>query len=258
MPRTKQTSREVAYRKNNILGTRLSTAREKIGMSQIDLTLHLQEYLDQPEPLSVLAISSYENGSRLPHITTLVGISKILGVTVDYLVGADSIMYRPTQISYSIEDEPEKIPVPEFDILIKKPAYSTYDGYPVYVKSKSASDLISDRWGILDYANNQILFKENAIPLHPDMKLYRMKPLNASYIDYTTSKPLNMHRLLNEKVMWIEPFSLDSLAMEKYRGYYRHNEDHSMLISITNGLTLPYTGLGISYNAFPASLPDCK
>lgn len=256
MPRTKQTSREVAYKKNNILGTRLRMAREAVGMSQVELTLHLQEYLDQPEPLTILAISAYENGSRLPHITSIVGMSKILGVTVDYLVGADRVMYKPKPIDYSTEGETENIPVPEFDLLIRKQTYESYNGYPVFVKS--STELVSERWGILDYDKKQIIFKENVLPLHPDMKLYRMKPLNASYIDYTTSKPLNMHRLLNEKVMWVEPFALDSLAIEKYKGYYRHNEDHSMLINITNGLTLPYTGLGISYNAFPASLSDCK
>ncbi len=256
MPRTKQTSREVAYRKNNILGTRLRMARIDAGMSQIDLTLHLQEYLDQPEPLSNLAISSYENGSRLPHITSLVGISKILGVTVDYLVGADSVKFKPSPISYDENEEKNKPPVPEFDLLIKKQSYENYDGYPVFVKS--STDLIVDRWGILDYHNNQIVFKEKNIPITTDMKLYRHKPLNASYIDYTTSRPLNMHRLFSEKLLWVEPFSIDDLAVEKYKGYYRHNEDHSMLMNITNGLTLPYTGLGVSYNAYPASLPDKK
>lgn len=256
MPRSKQSSREVAYRKNNILGTRLRMARIDANMSQEELTYHLQEYLDQPEPLSVLAISAYENGTRLPHITTIVGFSKILDVSVDYLVGADSVKYRKKPIKFSNEENDENEPIPEFDLLIRRQNYEVYDGYPVFVKS--SSELISDRWGILDYNNKQIVFKEKKIPLHTDMKLYRMKPLNASYIDYTTSKPLNMHRLLSEKIMWVIPFAVDDLAVEKYKGYYRHNEEHSMLINITNGLTLPYTGLGISYNAFPASLADCK
>ena len=58
---------------------RLSGIRTARGLNQQDLASKLN--------ISQSAIANYESGEREPNLDTLVSISKVLNVSIDYLLG---------------------------------------------------------------------------------------------------------------------------------------------------------------------------
>ncbi len=79
--------------------SRLKTLRTKKHLSQKTLGKMLG--------LSDKTISAYENGRNTPDFQTLVKISKIFAVSVDYLIGASDSEKSPTTFKeYSLKDIP--------------------------------------------------------------------------------------------------------------------------------------------------------
>jgi repressor LexA len=79
--------------------SRLKTLRIKKGLSQKTLGKMLG--------LSDKTISAYENGRNTPDFQILVKISKIFGVSVDYLIGATDSEESPTTFKeYPLKDIP--------------------------------------------------------------------------------------------------------------------------------------------------------
>ena len=67
-----------------IVGTRLRDSRKKLGFTQ--------ESLGKELGLSKSAISLYEHEKRNPNLETVIEIMYLLGVSADYLLGADEIV----------------------------------------------------------------------------------------------------------------------------------------------------------------------
>ncbi|MBE6946682.1 MAG: helix-turn-helix transcriptional regulator [Ruminococcaceae bacterium] len=61
-----------------MLGKRIASLRQSYGMSQAELARLLH--------ISPSAVGMYEQGRREPAVTTLVALSKVFEVSVDYLV----------------------------------------------------------------------------------------------------------------------------------------------------------------------------
>ena len=68
-----------------MLGTRIASLRQGRGMSQADLAKKLH--------ISPSAVGMYEQGRREPSVDTLIALSQIFGVSLDYLLSGqpDSI-----------------------------------------------------------------------------------------------------------------------------------------------------------------------
>ena len=64
-----------------MLGQRLKLARKKAGLSMRELAQRMSP------PISAQAISKYETGKMLPSSSTLVGLGRALGVSLDFLMG---------------------------------------------------------------------------------------------------------------------------------------------------------------------------
>ena len=62
--------------------SRIAEQRKKLGLSQEELAIRLK--------ISPKSISKYERGDRRPSYETLLGMSTIFGVSVDYLLGNDT------------------------------------------------------------------------------------------------------------------------------------------------------------------------
>ena len=60
MAKPKYADNEIAFKKSNILGTRIRILRADNGWSQEELANKLGETLDLEEPMKALTISSYE------------------------------------------------------------------------------------------------------------------------------------------------------------------------------------------------------
>lgn len=86
-----------------IVGSRLREAREKHNFTQ--------EYLGEMLGLSKSAISLYEHEKRNPTIENIIELMYVLGVSADYLLGADVIV--------EIKDEED----PKYRTLTKEEIY---------------------------------------------------------------------------------------------------------------------------------------
>lgn len=69
--------------KYNILGSRIKSRRQALGLSQSDLSRQLN--------CTQAALSQYENGNREPGLNDLVNIAHCLNTTTDYLLGLTGI-----------------------------------------------------------------------------------------------------------------------------------------------------------------------
>ena len=72
---------------------RLQAIRDDKGFTQ----KHLGEVLN----ISVSTISHYENGTREPNIEILIQMAKVLGVSVDYLIGSTNVNILPEEMNRS-------------------------------------------------------------------------------------------------------------------------------------------------------------
>lgn len=79
---------------SNILGMRIKSLREYIGLSQLELAKHLN--------VSNTTLSQYESGQRIPSDDIKIKIATFFNVSVDYLLG---------RVDKKIKVEPDSPPL---------------------------------------------------------------------------------------------------------------------------------------------------
>lgn len=81
-----------------MLSKRIAHLRKKAGMSQSQLAFALK--------VSPSTIGMYEQGRRIPDLTTLISISQLFGVPLDYLVSEEeSEQYSPVELNFSLHHD---------------------------------------------------------------------------------------------------------------------------------------------------------
>lgn len=73
----------MAYERNLTVMNRIAELRKEKGLNQVGLGLKLN--------VSQKMISSYERGTHQPSIDTLIQMSKLFNVSVDYIIGNSDI-----------------------------------------------------------------------------------------------------------------------------------------------------------------------
>ncbi len=80
----------MAARDTNTFAWRLRTTRDRAGMSQYEMCDRIKKIIQQKEPtfdLSYPAYNKYETGdTATPRLDVTAAISKVLGVSLDYLI----------------------------------------------------------------------------------------------------------------------------------------------------------------------------
>ena len=212
-------------------------------LSQKDLAREMTVMLDISKPVSPVTISSYELGSKAPKLEALVFFATFFGVSVDYLLCLED------KVSYSTIERKDDSPIVEPNTLIKPQRWKEYHNMPVYIVFADVRN--QNRWGVLDYNKRRIVTTEQIVPLTTELTLYCYPPVDSYYKDVSGQQPLDMTQLMNtSEQVWIEMLNSDPYVKGKYNGWYVHNRDKSMLINMGTGLVLPYTGCGISFNAY--------
>lgn len=236
----------MALTNNGIIGKRISMMRRERNINQQTLANELREFTNGTWEVTAINISSYETGNRNPTLENLIVLARYFNTTVDYMVGLTDDPYTSGE---AVEKATNKDYSPlKPDTLIPYNCYSKYHEQPVFVVCPDTE--LHNRWALLDYHNSRLIFASEIRPITERTKLYCHVPFHAAYAGFNLPRPLNLTQLLDAETVWVELISTDRQACGKYNGWYRHNEDHSMIINCSNGLLLPYTGIGLSYNAY--------
>lgn len=227
------------------LGKKLAMLRKEKKLTQTQLASQVMEIADNIGMITGVNVSSYESGNRTPTLERLIAFATFFDVSVDYLLGFD-INPKPTTDKKNNENDK---PFLEPDVLIPQNMLGKFHEQPVFVVCPDT--VMHNRWAILDYFNKQLLFLNEIYPITESTKLYSSVPLSSAYASLNLPRPLSINQLLNNNdLFWVETLSSDAQVKGEYNGWYRHNENMTMLVNCANGLTLPYLGVGISYNAF--------
>lgn len=228
-----------------LFGSRLVLLRREQNLSQSAFAKQFSEFSGRKSELTTTSVSLWEQGERFPDMATVVAISKFFNVTIDFLMG-----YGPRdeqEEKTAVSDLP--LDMKDFIFRIDFKSLRKYDGFPVFVVFLSFD--YENQWGILDIDSYSIIFK--------DMTL-KISNLAAEY--YTYPRPCDVHasvfnaysfnlkRLLKADKFWVELKNPSKELRLHYSGWWQHNETKTCIINPANGLTLPYEGLGVSYNAF--------
>ena len=80
-----------------MLGTRIASLRQGLGMSQAELAERLH--------ISTSTVGMYEQGRREPSVDTLIAISQEFGVSLDYLLSGQPQSVRDVSALHRLMEE---------------------------------------------------------------------------------------------------------------------------------------------------------
>ena len=85
----------------NLLGIRIKQLRKQRGLTQSELGALVN--------VTKVSICCYENGTRLPSLETLMDLSQVFGVSVDFLLGLDNTVVAEGKEDYNVRMSNEEI-----------------------------------------------------------------------------------------------------------------------------------------------------
>lgn len=226
-------------------GSRLASLRREQGLSQAAFAKEFSDYAGRQKELTVATVSSWETSMRLPDISTMIALARFFNVSLDYMHGLSND--KDGTVTVASTDKPMDLKESIFKINEKD--ILKYDSFPVFVVFKNLEH--TNQWGIVDAATTSIILKSGAIKLTSFIGEFFTYPRPADvHYSVFNCHAHNIKTLMNADKFWIELKSCSNELNKQYSGWWRHNETKTGIINPANGLTLPYEGLGISYNAY--------
>ena len=225
--------------------SRLALLRKEHSYSQNTFAKEFSEYSGRKPELTITTVSSWETGARIPDLATIISIARFFNTSIDYLIG----------LTNNVEGNPSCLPsdvpldmtssvfkIEDKDIL-------KYDGCPIFVVFPNTE--YENQWGLLDAANTTIIFKDMSIKLFSFIGEYYTYPRPADvHYSLFDLHPYTIQALMSVNKFWVGIKSSSEKVRQQYNGWWTHNENKTCIINPQNGLTLPYDGLGIGYNAY--------
>jgi len=221
------------------LSIRLAALRKKNGLTQQEFVDKYNEFSGRGKALSIRTISAWEaaNGSKIPSINDLYNLIKFYGVSADYILGlADETGAAAAEYG---KKEPE--------IKIRMADLRKYDGKPIFVVFDNFA--YHDQWGIVDMKANRIIFRDMQMKINENCSYYTFAPLDLTPFTSAGKRPYSFAQLEKCTTAYVEMLSGDSYIKGKLNGWYRNDKTNGLLVNET-GFALPYSGLGVSYNAY--------
>lgn len=227
---------------NIIIASRLKQLREGMGLSQGEFAEKFSDFSARNTTYSVMTISNWETGRKLPPSDTLVWYADFFGVTTDYILGRTDELpedVNAPQESKGINDLKKKITI-KFNELAK------YDHQPVFISDKNGK--FKAQWGILSYAKRQIITEEYKLNLSPELTYSITTPPEAINVQSLAHHFVSYEELIKMDMVYIESLSPDPVLRGQVSGWYHHTPDKKCLIN-EKGLMLSYEGLNVTYRA---------
>lgn len=236
---------------NMMFGNRLALLRQREGFkNQTAFAKILSEFMMKDIPISPLTISSWENGSKYPSFLTIIYLAKFFDVSLDYLVGMSDIETIATHPNAVVNKSSGNRTILPDETVIQPNDLKKYDGQPIFVCFDDMQ--YQNQWGILNMARKRIQMKDVIVNIGSFRCTYHSAAPQNERMDPAgmMKKPYSLTQLMKQDKVWISMLSVDTYLQGLYDGYYMHNGNNSALVNCSNGLVLPYTGLGIAYNAY--------
>ena len=231
-------------KQNRAIPARIALLREKNSWSQVEFGRKLAEEANHLPIFSISTVSTWETGRRPLPTQYVEPLCHLCDVSKAWLLGLTDDPLKTEADVASTEDESLKMQIP-WENLFK------YDKQPVFVEFLNYQYVSS--WGIYDALNKRIVFMDRIIAvdeaLFKHANIYTKQPEYSTTIGAEGRKQLELSKVLKQEWVYIVMNSPSKEIRSIYNGWYRHNEDRSCLINAI-GLTLPYSGYGISYSAY--------
>ncbi len=224
---------------NEITASRLKQLRESKNLSQEDFGREFAEFTNRKQgAYSVMSVSCWETGRKLPPADTIISLAQFYGCTSDYILGlsANAQMLRVDEKVMQIN---HKIEIPINDL-------AKFDKQAVYVQFPNGS--MSNCWGIIDYASSQIQLNGMRMQITPKCQYFRFVPPEALTIRDRMSRLIGPDEIRKLDVVYIQSISPDPYIQGMVSGWYHKDVSGEFLIN-NEGRALSYEGLGIAYNA---------
>lgn len=238
------------YLQTDTIGIRISNLRNEQNMKQSDLAATLSELLGRS--IQFTTVSSWETGRRKPAFDVIQKMSQLFGCSVDYILGntddrngvAEEPETEKIDTSYFIRAEVKLKPS---DILKNR----NFDGRPVYITFKNY--IHANQWALVNLKNEMLVLSDGRMLKidAPSIEfIYTDIPTYESCCSINGNYPLDLVRLKKKTgEFYVEMITPDKEISAAYNGWYKNDKDHTCIIN-SIGRVLPYTGLGISYNAY--------
>lgn len=233
---------------NAITASRLKQLRENRNMSQETFAQSFAEYCQRDTKYSIMTLSNWETGRKLPTTEVIVQLARYYEVTTDYILGLSNDETKTSKdIVVSIDQR----------INIKFNDLPKYDKQPVYVKFPDSNQL-QNQFGILDWSRQSVQFTNNTIiAAKPEFLYYICMPPEELTIRNQMKHLLNLRDIKTLEQVYIQSLSSDPYTQGVISGWYRNDVSGKFLINDL-GRTLSYEGLGVTYNAMNFKLPTKK
>lgn len=240
----------MSKKNNNIqipaLSVNLTKLRSQFRLTQDELVEKLIDLSGGLCSITGVTLAAYEQGNRLPSLNVLYWICKLFNISFDTLLGL-SPSGEPYLTENAVPEDDADV-IPQCGRRINAKDLYKYDTLPVYVKTTDYS--IGEGWAVFDYPNKRFIFSTGIYPYSQKVEVYAYPPKESQYMNGKTLTPLTLTQVLNESIVWVDMLGAEPYTSGRYNGWYKHNEDHSALINVSNSLTLLYGGIGIAFNAY--------
>ena len=166
-------------------------------------------------------ISSWESERLFPSPENLVKLSKLYGVSIDYLLDNSP---------YFDYDASKPIPVESYPIFHSKPVWSnTY------------------RWVLINSQKNVVLLASGEEIAFDTVGELFIVPSTFAEPDLPINAPLKREELKNQKEVWLEPLSPDVGQRETLRGIYKIQ---SHFVEDERGIRFFFSSYGATWLAY--------
>lgn len=242
-----------------VIPSRIAQLRIDKGLTQTEMRDELNKNYSNCN-ISLSAVSMWERGRRSVASKYIDIFMDFFGVSKAYLLGFtddknkfmtdDEIMARINNNNSSDDASSTQLNEILWNDLFR------FNKMPVYVEYPSITN--ESAWAIYNHSARQFVFIDRVEEANPSMqniykkgeiKFYAMRPDYVTVYGDNQKKPLDLLRAKNKHMVYIKMLSPNPSVRAMYDGWYRHNENKTAFIK-SDGLVLPYDGIGVSYNAF--------
>ncbi len=222
---------------NEVTASRIKLLRNKMGISQQEFAERFSELMNRKETLSMMTISNWETGRKLPPTDTIIWMCRFFDVSADYLLGLSSDTGSQGKTKKKSSEEDVWIEIP----YSKLP---DYDSKPVFITGPD--NTIKPQWAILDYAKKVLVLQTMKLTITPKLKYSTVTPPELVTIQSLAHHYLGLEDVRKRKDVFVESLSQDPYLRGQVSGWYHHTPDKTCLIN-ERGMTLSYEGLDVAY-----------